>query len=114
MTIKVKLPNTNKYHNTKINGYDSIKEYSRGLELRQWQKKGKISKLEKQKIFVLQESFKNNQNKTIRSIKYIVDYFYIENGIEVAEDVKGFKTDVYKIKAKLFQKKYPNIKFIET
>ena len=87
-----------KYKNIKTNGYDSKKEYKRSL----------------QKVFVLQESFKNNQNKTIRSISYIIDYFYIENGVEVAEDVKGFKTDVYKIKAKLFQKKYSNIKFIET
>ena len=104
----------NKYGNKKVNGYDSEKEYKRSLQLKQLQKEGKISELEEQKVFILQESFKNNQNKTIKSIKYIADYFYIENGVEVAEDVKGFKTDVYKIKAKLFQKKYPNIKFIET
>tara|TARA_S200002703_G_scaffold135922_1_gene125006 strand:+ start:116 stop:436 length:321 start_codon:yes stop_codon:yes gene_type:complete len=103
-----------KYKNIKTNGYDSKKEYKRSLQLKQLQKEGKISNLEEQKVFVLQESFKNNQNKTIRSISYIIDYFYIENGVEVAEDVKGFKTDVYKIKAKLFQKKYSNIKFIET
>lgn len=104
----------NKYGNKKINGYDSKKEHKRSLQLKQLQKERKISKLEEQKVFVLQESFKNNQNKTIRAIKYIVDYYYIENGIKVAEDVKGFKTDVYKIKAKLFQKKYPSIRFIET
>ena len=104
----------NKYGNKKTNGYDSKKEHKRSLQLNQLQKERKISKLEEQKVFVLQESFKNNQNKIIRAIKYIVDYYYIENGIEVAEDVKGFKTDVYKIKAKLFQKKYPDIKFIET
>ena len=106
--------NKNKYGNTKTNGYDSKKEHKRSLQLKQLQKEGKISKLEEQKAFILQESFKNNQNKSIRTIKYIVDYYYIENGVEVAEDVKGFKTDVYKIKAKLFQYKYPDIKFIET
>jgi hypothetical protein len=103
-----------KYGNTKTNGYDSKKEYLRGLELRQWQKDGKISDLEEQKKFILQEGFKNNQGKTMYPIHYTLDFCYKENGVQVAEDVKGFKTDVYKLKAKLFQKKYPNIKFIET
>ena len=103
-----------KYGNNKTNGYDSKKEYLRGLELRQWQKDGKISDLEEQKKFILQEGFKNNQGKTQYPIHYTPDFCYKENGVEVAEDVKGFKTEVYKIKAKLFQKKYPNIKFIET
>ena len=57
MTIKVKLPNTNKYHNTKINGYDSIKEYSRGLELRQWQKKRENIKTGKAENFCFARKF---------------------------------------------------------
>tara|TARA_R110002012_G_C11438574_1_gene590297 strand:- start:46 stop:381 length:336 start_codon:yes stop_codon:yes gene_type:complete len=104
----------NKYGNKKTNGYDSKKEHKRSLQLKQLQKEGKISKLEEKKVFVLQEGFKNNQGKTQYPIHYTPDFCYIENGVEVAEDVKGFKTEVYKIKAKLFQKKYPNIKFIET
>lgn len=32
---------------------------------------------------------------------YEADFVYTENGQEVVEDVKGFRTDVYKLKKKL-------------
>ena len=38
----------------------------------------------------------------------------LEAGEEVIEDVKGFKTETYKVKRKLFLAKYPNFIFIET
>jgi len=40
--------------------------------------------------------------------KYIADYVYVADSKNVAEDAKGFKTDVYKIKRKLFLDNYPN------
>lgn len=60
----------NKYGNKKTNGYDSKKEHKRSLQLKQLQKERKISNLEEQRVFVLQESFKNNQNKIIRAINF--------------------------------------------
>lgn len=38
--------------------------------------------------------------------KYIADFLYDENGQSVAEDSKGFKTDAYRIKRKLFIAEY--------
>ena len=108
-----------KYFNRKTlyNGkiYDSKKEAKRAYELEMLQRAGIISNLEKQKKFELQPSFKVN-NKTIRQITYIADFYYYDNQKQywVVEDTKGFKTDTYKIKYKLFLYKYPDIVFIES
>jgi hypothetical protein len=54
--------------------------------------------------------------KTIRAITYVADFYYHDNekNIWICEDVKGFKTEVYKIKAKIFQYIYKDILFIES
>lgn len=46
---------------------------------------------------------------------YVADFEYVElpSGKAVVEDVKGFKTDVYRIKAKLFRALYPSLDFRE-
>ena len=51
----------------------------------------------------------------MRKVSYIADFMYkdIKRGVTVVEDVKGFKTDVYKIKKKLFLYKYPKYEFKE-
>ncbi len=101
----------NKFKNkkTKVDGivFDSQKEAKRYLELKMLLKTGEISELKLQPIYILQDKFKLN-GKTIRDIKYIADFEYLDNatGKTVIEDVKGIKTDVYKLKKKLFQKKY--------
>ena len=64
--------------------------------------------MELQPRFLLQESFRKN-NKTYRKIDYVADFKYIENGKTIVEDVKGLQTDVFKIKHKLFEKKYPKL-----
>ena len=40
---------------------------------------------------------------------------YYDNHLEryVVEDVKGMKTEVYKIKKKLFEHKYPDLELLE-
>ena len=95
-----------KYGNKKvlINGikFDSKKEANRYYELMLLQKAGIVSSLELQPRFLLQESFKKN-GKTYRKIEYIADFKYIENGKIIVEDVKGFETDVFKLKNKLFE-----------
>lgn len=93
---------------TKVNGikFDSKKEARRYKELKILEKADEIKSLELQPRFLLQEKFKYN-GKTIRKIEYVADFRYIdEKGNTVVEDVKGMKTEVYKIKKKIFLKKY--------
>lgn len=100
----------NKYRNkkTQIDMYvfDSIAESKRYKELVLLQRAGKISELQLQPKFLLQESFKKN-GKTYRKIEYIADFMYEENNKIIVEDVKGKETEVFKLKRKLFEKNYP-------
>nr|DAJ23378.1 MAG TPA: Endonuclease [Caudoviricetes sp.] len=102
----------NKYRNKKVivedYGFDSIQESRRYKELKLLLKARQISNLELQPHFLLQDSFKKN-GKTYRKIEYIADFKYIEEGKTIVEDVKGMQTDVFKLKRKLFEKKYPDL-----
>lgn len=104
-----------KYHNQKttIDGivFDSKKEAKRYTVLRSLQEGGYIRGLELQVPFELVP--KGNGE---RAVKYIADFVYwdTERGIHIVEDVKGYKTDVYKLKRKLFKYRYPEYTFIET
>lgn len=104
-----------KYHNRKVivdDGikFDSLKEAKRYKELKILEKADEITELRLQVPFELQPSFKKN-GKTIRKIEYIADFVYYDNKLQkyVVEDVKGYKTDVYKLKKKLFEYKYPHL-----
>lgn len=104
----------NKYRNKKmvLNGkvYDSKKEMLRAIQLKQMEKMGMISDLQEQVRFVLQEPFINNYGKKIREIAYVCDFSYIQDGKQIVEDVKSPATRdiaVFKIKHKMFEKKYP-------
>ncbi len=102
----------NKYRNKKVIVddyiFDSIQESRRYKELKMLLKTGKIQGLKLQPRFVLQDSFKKN-GRTFRKIEYIADFQYIENSKTIVEDVKGMQTDVFKLKHKLFEKKYPDL-----
>lgn len=109
---------TSKYHNKKImyNGisFDSIKEKDRYIMLKWLEKDGRIKELKLQQPFELQPTFKKN-GKTFRSIKYIADFYYYDVIDEkyIAEDTKGYRTEVYRIKRKLFEYKYKDIELKE-
>ena len=110
---------THKYHakKTAVDGitFDSRKEAERYKELKALERVRKIDGLELQPRFELQESFKH-KGKTIRKIEYVADFLYLDlSTLElVVEDVKGVKTDVYKLKKKIFLKIYGNeYKFVE-
>lgn len=101
----------NKYKNKKVEyhgiKFDSNKEMAYYIKLEILEQKGKIKDLELQKIYELQPSFKIN-GKTYQKITYKADFSYIsveDNKLHVI-DVKGFKTDVYKLKKKMFAYKY--------
>lgn len=102
-----------KYHNKKtvIDGitFDSKGEANRYLELKMLEKAGLISNLKLQPKYTLVESFKKN-GTTHRAITYVADFQYydIKEKRFITEDFKGFKTEVFKIKQKLFEKVYPN------
>lgn len=112
----------NKYHNikTQLNGikFDSKKERDWYMVLINYQRNGRVSELELQKPFLLQEGFVDNTGKKQRPITYIADFFYYDNKLKcyVAEDVKSEATrkdKVYRLKIKMFMYQYPNILFKE-
>lgn len=106
----------NKYGNKKINSldgvFDSKFEYEEWCKLKLLQRAGVVSSLERQVPISLLENFKTSQG-TIRGIKYIADFVYIESGIKCIVDTKGYETDEYKIKKKLLLNKLTNEVFIE-
>jgi hypothetical protein len=100
-----------KYHakRTEIDGitFDSKAEGEYYLHLKQQQEQGLIDSYELQPKFILQEGFKKD-GKNIRPILYIADFdIWKLDGTREIIDVKGFETADFKIKRKLFEKKYP-------
>lgn len=85
-----------KYRSKKCGKYDSVREAKRAVELNLLERSGQISNLREQVKFELVPKQDGE-----RSVSYIADFVYIENGIEVVEDVKGFKTREFVIKRKL-------------
>lgn len=104
-----------KYHNTKtvLNGikFDSKLEAERYAQLKILECAGVIKGLELQPSFELLPSFRKN-GKTWRKTVYKADFRYIlcEDDEIIIEDVKGSTaviTDVFRLKQKLFEYKYP-------
>ena len=110
-----------KYRNIKVtrklpNGdlvtLDSKKEAKRFDELILLAKQGIIKNLTLQPEFEIIPTVKWNK-KTLCKIKYIADFKYEKDGKIIVEDVKGFKTDIYNIKKRLFLLQNKDIEFIE-
>ena len=101
-----------KYGNRKttIDGitFDSAAEARRYLVLKQRHADGDITNLVLQPRYELQPRFKRGK-RVLRPIVYIADFQYEENGAVIAEDVKGVRTAVFDLKAKLFLYRYPDI-----
>lgn len=93
--------------------FASQREAKRYAELKLMEKAGKISGLKLQPKYSLLEPFVYRGEK-VRGLTYIADFEYRENGFVVAEDCKGFRTDVYVIKLKLFKKQYQHLEHRET
>ena len=98
----------NKYGNKKIRlpdgtVYDSKKEYKRHMELMLLQRAGEICDLKRQ---VKYELIPKQEGE--RAVYYVADFVYKDTrtGEEVVEDCKGFRTDVYKLKAKIYRYRY--------
>jgi hypothetical protein len=96
--------------------FDSLQEYRRFRELCLLERAGRVTGLQRQVKFVLiptqYERFERYSQKTGKRLKdgirtleqecsYIADFVYTEDGKQVVEDTKGFRTADYKIKRKL-------------
>ena len=119
--IQNQIIKTSKYKNIKVtrtlpNGelvtFDSKKEARRYDSLILMAKQGHIKNLTLQPEYEIIPTCKHN-GATLRKIKYIADFRYEKDGKTIIEDVKGFRTDVYQLKKRLFLIQNPNIEFIE-
>ena len=93
--------------------FDSKAEANRYLELKLLLKGKVIKDLRMQPRFVLLESFIDGQGEKHRKIEYVADFEYKEGSKHIIEDVKGMKTEVYKLKKKLFLYTYRSSIFRE-
>lgn len=102
---------SSKYHakKTVVDGitFDSRKEAYRYLVLKGMEEDGSIEDLRRQVRYELVPAF-DVDGKHYRPVCYVADFVYVdkETGKEIVEDVKGVRTDVYKLKSKLFARRY--------
>lgn len=106
----LKKPKKSKYKAKKVvldkKTFDSKAESKEWLELCQRQKNGEIGNLYRQYSFILIPTRKYG-TETVRGCKYIADFFYEDKDLGwVAQDTKGFPTETYVVKKKLFLEKY--------
>ena len=106
-----------KYHNKKTVAdgikFDSRLEAERYAQLKLMERAGAIRDLELQPEYELIPSFKKD-GKTWRRTVYKADFRYIlaEGDRIIIEDVKGSTaviTDVFRLKQKLFEYRYPDL-----
>jgi len=113
---KVRKKKRSKFGNVKeeIDGvtFDSGMEGFRYLELKQLQDCELIQDLDIHPKFELQPGFETPSGEKFRAVTYEADFSYICDGRLIVEDVKGYETDVFKLKEKLFRYKYPDVEFI--
>lgn len=105
-----------KYNNKKVkldnHVFDSKAEadYYSGLKIRQ--AAGEITSFELQPRFTLQPAFTKN-GKKYQAITYSADFMvYLPNGDVEVVDIKGFITQTFALKKKMFEYKYPHLNLI--
>lgn len=113
-----KQKKNNKFGNKKVlvdgEEFDSQLEANRWYELKLLQRAKQIEYLRRQVKFELQPSYKRN-GKTIQAINYIADFVYYDLNKKkvVVEDTKGFKTETYKLKKRIFEYIHPELEITE-
>lgn len=94
--------------------FDSKAESQFYMHLKQLQSAGVVSGFEMQVPFILQEGFdhptrkiKSGKPSRVPAIKYVTDFVVTyADGSEKVIDVKGVQTTDFKLKARMFVKKY--------
>lgn len=103
-----------KYHakKTTVDGitFDSRREADRYLVLKSMEEDGAIEDLRRQVRYELVPAF-DVGDRHYRPVFYVADFVYLdkETDKEVIEDVKGMRTDVYRLKRKLFARRYGKV-----
>jgi hypothetical protein len=106
------LSSATKYKSKKVeidgHVFDSKIEARYYEQLKWLQEHNQILFFRLQPRYLLQEAFQKN-GKTFRKIEYIADFevHHLDGSIEVV-DVKGYETEAFRLKRKLFEKKYPH------
>lgn len=104
-----------KYHNEKaarrmpngtVRTFDSIREAKRYDELVLMLKDGQIEELRLQQSFTLQDGYVTSNGEVVRPIVYKADFVYRRDGERIVEDVKGVRTEEYKLKRKLMLERF--------
>lgn len=95
-----------KYRNkkTEIGGvkFDSKAEASRFVALKRMEEAGLITDLRRQVSFELAPAVKiPGKGRMSPPLRYFADFVYVQDGKQVIEDVKGYLTEVYKLKRHL-------------
>ena len=101
--------------------FASQKEARRYDDLMLLLRAGKIKNLRLQPEFTLQEAFTTPEGEKVRAVKYRADYSYeklvrnryedydgpeyIDEWVHVIEDVKGVRTQAYRLKKKMMAEK---------
>jgi hypothetical protein len=111
-----------KYHNVKVEvdgiKFDSGREAKRYKALKELQRLGIVSELRLQVSYELcpaqyVQGFNSKQICARRSMKYIADFVYIRDGVEIVEDSKGMRLKEY-IQKKNLMKRIYNIEIKES
>lgn len=103
-----------KYRNVKkeVDGivFDSALEARAWRILKLWEHAGAISCLRRQVRFRLQSWFRDPKTgKLHRAVYYVPDFMFYDyrEQLDRIIDVKGYQTEVFRLKAKLFAARYP-------
>ena len=88
--------------------FDSKREADRYIVLKGMEEDGLIEDLRRQVRYELIPAFDVDE-RHYRPVFYVADFVYVEDGKEVVEDVKGMITDVYRLKSKLFARRYGKV-----
>ena len=92
--------------------FDSVMEAQFYCELIRQKHDKEIKDFVVKPTYELQEHFKKN-GRMVRAITYTPDFEIVNlDGIHDAIDIKGRKTDVFALKQKLFDFKFPGIKLL--
>lgn len=94
--------------------FDSKKEAEYYLKLKAKRINGEINWIKLQPEFLILRGFTLENGERTKGIRYVADFEveYADGHREII-DVKGVKTEAYKIKKKMLLDMYPNINFIE-
>lgn len=99
--------------------FASKREAERWIYLREREKAGEISHLERQPVFKLMAHggrpvlSKSKRYPNGRQIKYIADFAYFDGEKRVVEDSKGFRTKEFILKKAFVEAQFPAVKIVE-